>query len=156
MWGRVGKSRVWGGDSFHFQPVAQELPAAKSIIPGTLGMGRAWSSSSSPREVCCGYFSPNLVSHQHCWEEHLGVWGWAGKGRECIPTHSRIWGCCGSHRTGLELWLLGLGGGFSLRLLEVHLFSQIYHLLLLSPMQVTWLWHKVVPRRIFANFSNPR
>lgn len=66
----------------------------------------------------------------------------------------RFWSYCepdrtseGSHllqplltpRTGLEPWLLGLGGGFSLRLLEVHLFSPKHHLFLLSPTQVTWL-----------------
>lgn len=45
-------STGWDGDSFHPLPVAQAFPAAKSIIPGTLGTVRAFSSSPSPREVC--------------------------------------------------------------------------------------------------------
>lgn len=55
-------------------------------------------------------------------------------GLEKVPTSSSLpW------KTGLEPWLLGLGGGFSLRLQEFHLFSPKRHLFLLSPTQVTWL-----------------
>lgn len=76
------------------QPVAKELPAAKTIVPGTLGMERAWSSSSSPREVCWLLFQsqPGLTPAL------LGGTPGDEQGREecvCIPTLS----ACDSHRT---------------------------------------------------------
>lgn len=54
-----------------------------------------------------------------------------------VPTSSSL--SCVTLRAGLEPWLLGLDGGFSLRLLEVHCFSPKYHLFLLPPVQVTRL-----------------